>query len=98
MPCQPPNSDPPPKLPPIFTAERDTVWCGTPLLSVGVGCPGCAPSQPHWHPQPTRRWGGGRGRTGLGSVKALPSSDQNTPVLPTLLPALIQTIAPYWLL
>ena len=53
-------------LPAAFIAEHDIVWYGKSLWSVGVSCPGCAPSQLSVHLHPTR--GRVRSRQGLGTV------------------------------
>ena len=73
-------------------AECDILCYGTSLWPAGVSCASCAPSQHLVHPQTTRRWVGGR--RALGSVSALLSSRENTPVLLTLFSSQIQNIAP----
>ena len=55
----------PSSSPSFICCEHDAVRHGVSLWSVGVGCPGCVPSQPPVHPQPARWWGGVRDRKGL---------------------------------
>ena len=67
-----------PSLPtstPSFIAGHDIIWSGISLGSVGVGCPGCAPSQLLVHPQPAHWWGRVRSRKALGAVQALLSNN-----------------------